>query len=502
MPWLSGPNLVPSTADGAAFTHLLGPFQNGSNLFAVAVPGAGGYDLWKSTDGGDTFALVGSHNTGTISDVPVSYVPATGLLYVLVTRASGGSHLEIDIWDLATDTLTSTVNAAATFPTVNSAGVGGRADGSFLLLVNPGGGGARIKVSLCTGGVFGAVQTVNSSVVTSPFFIDSDAASTSALYYFQNTGTLTFRMRPIDAAGVLGTETTIASGLAVSSAGVYGPYAVQTATEFWISLRQAGVFRSQSLVAPVWVNAALPVVTNMQTANVNLVTDGVDVWAVYPVQNSFVSPRNPDQLWISKYLGVNTWGAPILLVDFIAHPPNYSPTPANQFAHFYSSARLANGSIGTLCDFLIDPGAICTMFYTHTVDAEPLVLVGNPPSGDVGIPYSFQFSATGGVPGYTFTGLNLPPGLTLSPDGLLSGVPTEAGDFSAVTIDVQDFVGTITEGVFDILIVAAVHIRVTLLGVKRYPAEFPRVKVEAEKPAPERSIESPPVGFPGGGVPL
>ena len=51
------------------------------------------------------------------------------------------------------------------------------------------------------------------------------------------------------------------------------------------------------------------------------------------------------------------------------------------------------------------------------------------PNGTLGQPYSHQFTAQGGGAGLTWSSLgSLPPGLTLSPAGLLSGTPTQAGD--------------------------------------------------------------------------
>ena len=55
------------------------------------------------------------------------------------------------------------------------------------------------------------------------------------------------------------------------------------------------------------------------------------------------------------------------------------------------------------------------------------------PPGTVGSPYSFDFGESGGAEPVTFTAdesvLPFPPGLTLSPDGVLSGKPTKAGSF-------------------------------------------------------------------------
>ena len=56
-----------------------------------------------------------------------------------------------------------------------------------------------------------------------------------------------------------------------------------------------------------------------------------------------------------------------------------------------------------------------------------------PPPSIIGIPYSQQFTADGDAPiTWTLLSGTLPPGLTLSSDGLLSGTPTQAGTFTFV----------------------------------------------------------------------
>jgi hypothetical protein len=72
-------------------------------------------------------------------------------------------------------------------------------------------------------------------------------------------------------------------------------------------------------------------------------------------------------------------------------------------------------------------------------DLENQVLIlFSPPGPDLpaatrGLPYSVSFSATGGQPPYTWSvqpgGPGLPPGLTFSPTGVLSGTPTMEGTF-------------------------------------------------------------------------
>ncbi len=60
------------------------------------------------------------------------------------------------------------------------------------------------------------------------------------------------------------------------------------------------------------------------------------------------------------------------------------------------------------------------------------------PTATPGIPYSVSLSATGGVPPYTWTTTGtLPPGLSLSTSGLISGTPASAGNFT-FTVQVSD----------------------------------------------------------------
>lgn len=67
---------------------------------------------------------------------------------------------------------------------------------------------------------------------------------------------------------------------------------------------------------------------------------------------------------------------------------------------------------------------------------------GAAPDGQVAVPYSFTYTATGGVPGYTFTVDSgaLPDGLTLAPTGGLTGTPTVANTFT-FTVMVTDAAG-------------------------------------------------------------
>jgi large repetitive protein len=63
----------------------------------------------------------------------------------------------------------------------------------------------------------------------------------------------------------------------------------------------------------------------------------------------------------------------------------------------------------------------------------------DPPQGSVGTPYSYQFSARSGCPPYEFviTNGSLPPGLSMSSSGLVTGTPTVGGS-SSFWVEVRD----------------------------------------------------------------
>lgn len=64
------------------------------------------------------------------------------------------------------------------------------------------------------------------------------------------------------------------------------------------------------------------------------------------------------------------------------------------------------------------------------------------PEGTVGVPYSFQLEACCGNPPYKFKIVDgeLPPGLSMNQDGLITGTPTEVAD-TTVFIRLKDHGG-------------------------------------------------------------
>jgi hypothetical protein len=81
----------------------------------------------------------------------------------------------------------------------------------------------------------------------------------------------------------------------------------------------------------------------------------------------------------------------------------------------------------------MNPLGVATQTLNLTVGTSALTITpATLPDPVLGTAYSRQFAATGGTGPYTFTVTvgTLPTGLSLSPDGLLSGTPTETGTFN------------------------------------------------------------------------
>jgi len=77
-------------------------------------------------------------------------------------------------------------------------------------------------------------------------------------------------------------------------------------------------------------------------------------------------------------------------------------------------------------------GGSSTQLFAITVQAPPTITTSSLPAGQVSVAYSATLQATGGSPPYTWSiaSGSLPPGLSLSTAGVLSGTPTTQGSFT------------------------------------------------------------------------
>jgi PKD repeat protein len=95
--------------------------------------------------------------------------------------------------------------------------------------------------------------------------------------------------------------------------------------------------------------------------------------------------------------------------------------------------------------------------FTISVNETPSFTSGTPPLGAVNAPYSFTFTALGApAPTFSLATGTLPPGLTLAPDGVLSGAPTSSGTYS-FSVAATNAVGTVNAGPFDLVVTSLNH---------------------------------------------
>jgi serine protease len=101
---------------------------------------------------------------------------------------------------------------------------------------------------------------------------------------------------------------------------------------------------------------------------------------------------------------------------------------------FPSGCSQGSGNCGT--------GILNAAKVIAAIQSPPIFSSAQPPLGVLKLPYAFQFVATGAPkPKYEVTSGQLPPGLSLSAGGLLSGVPTDVGSWQ-FTVRASNGVGS------------------------------------------------------------
>ncbi|MEO8076746.1 MAG: Ig domain-containing protein, partial [Acidobacteriota bacterium] len=104
-------------------------------------------------------------------------------------------------------------------------------------------------------------------------------------------------------------------------------------------------------------------------------------------------------------------------------------------------------------------GCFAEIVYTIVVGACPVITLSpaTVPNGAVSVAYSQAITASGGTGPYTFTlpAGTLPPGLTLSAAGVVSGMPLATGT-NTFTVRGTDANGCFAEATYTMAIVAAV----------------------------------------------
>ncbi|MBL8211354.1 MAG: putative Ig domain-containing protein [Bryobacterales bacterium] len=216
----------------------------------------------------------------------------------------------------------------------------------------------------------------------------------------------------------------------------------------------------------------------------------------------------------SPYCAVPGSGSNI--VDWVINQPppiNLSPTslPNTSIGATYNSTVVATGGVGAPYNFEVVTGSLPpglgigqttgvisgipnssgtfnfaigagdsvgtfgTRGYSIVVTQALTVPSASTPNGTVGISYSYNVVAQGGTTPYSFSlspqSAPLPPGLSIAPSGLISGIPTTSGIYN-VSVRVQDANSSTATGFLTIQINPALSITTTSLPSGTYNAPY------------------------------
>ena len=117
-----------------------------------------------------------------------------------------------------------------------------------------------------------------------------------------------------------------------------------------------------------------------------------------------------------------------------------SPLPTNVAPASTLLAGMPSAAGRYTFDLIVTDAAGAQAQRTFTLNVSSLVILsGSPRNGTAGVAYGQRFTAAGGTPPYTFaiapvslTQDMLPPGFSVSPDGLLSGTTTSTGIYNFI----------------------------------------------------------------------
>ncbi len=175
-----------------------------------------------------------------------------------------------------------------------------------------------------------------------------------------------------------------------------------------------------------------PSVTVTPPTSVNVSAVAADFAAYYG--------NSPQTLTITAYgfkgdslsLNINP-GNSISFIGFISSDPN-DPITSIVFNELNS----------------LNYAAVMDFYYYSTNYAPVAITTSSPlPSGSVGSAYNLTMAATGGLPPYTWTAAGLPPGLTISSGGIISGTPVSTSA-PIINITATDALSTQATGTFSL----------------------------------------------------
>jgi hypothetical protein len=228
----------------------------------------------------------------------------------------------------------------------------------------------------------------------------------------------------INAVNGGGASTALSTWLVQQFPILFGPtstYNVTGDTNAQVASTYLTVFSKDKTFAQIFAGALAAYVTNSGLAGGNFAV---------PYGFNYTAGGTAGKLWnvsaSGSGIGLTNNTSYTLMQILLAANQAQSASPDSNAANVIFSAINQGGDIGT--------GGCGGM--------TPLAMNCATGSAIAGAPYSSAVTATGGVGSYTFTLLSgsLPPGLTLSSNGTISGTPTATGTYSYV-VQVTDSQG-------------------------------------------------------------
>jgi len=248
--------------------------------------------------------------------------------------------------------------------------------------------------------------TINASLAVTTATLPSGVVGTP---YTSTTLTAVGGTAPFTWAVTVGT---LPPGLSLSTAGVISGTPTNSGTSnFTVRVTDSGS-RTATQVLSIAINGSLTITTTSLPSGVlgspysfTLVASGGTTPYTWMIATGSLPPG----------VGLSTAGV-------------ISGTPTNAGPSNFTVSVTDNGS------------RTATQSLTLTINVPLSIITPSPlPTGTVGAPYSLTLTASGGLAPYTWSAIAaaLPPGLALSPTGVLGGSPTIAGSF-VFTADVRD----------------------------------------------------------------
>jgi len=442
-----------TSSDGQAMLPANSTLTNGTGTFSAMLKTLGGQTI-TATD------AVTASITGTSNSINVTGPPATHFSVVAPANDTSGTSFSFTVSALdASNNLVTTYSGTVHFTSTDSqAGLPANSTltngtGSFSATLKTAVGGQTITATdTATPSITGTSSSVNvSAAAATHFSVTAPATATSGTAF-------NFTVTPLDASNNVATSYsgtvhfTSTDGQAVLPAN--STLANGTGT-FSATLKTLG---GQTITA-----------TDTATATISGTSNAIDAGAPGPLTITSGSPPSgtagtrydghcnqipPCNVIIEGFVLEATGGVPPYSWSWVAAQGSSLPpglgidrscinVPGHGICGIPSSAGIYKAVL-TLGDSASTENQ-ATADYTIVIrnPAPPSINTTPAPSaGAVNLPYSFAFTATGGLPPLTWSETGAPPpGLgPLSNGGVLSGTPTEVGSFP-ITVTAQDSLG-------------------------------------------------------------